>query len=99
MQAEGVKVTRTGIKEEDRIREILEKEGFRVYKWYDPPGTRYDVHTHPDREVRWVIRGKVTIGVGDTKIVLEEGDRLDLEPRVPHWAETSTGVEYIAGSK
>ncbi len=99
MRAKGVKLTKTGITDINKIREILEGEGFSTYIWSDPPGTYYSTHTHPDREVRWVTRGRITIGVEGEEIILEPGDRLDLEPGIPHWAKTEEGVEYVAGSK
>ncbi|WP_461828560.1 cupin domain-containing protein [Aquifex sp.] len=96
---ERVKVERTGITDREKIYEILKKEGFSVYEWSDPPGTYYPTHTHPDREVRWVIEGEVVIGAEGKEIVLREGDRIELEPETPHWAKTEKGVRYICGSK
>ncbi len=99
MYTKGVRLTKTGIKDAEEIKKILESEGFSTYIWSDPPGTYYPVHTHPDREVRWIIKGSITIGIGDEEIKLEEGDRLDLEAGIPHWARTEKGVRYVAGSK
>ncbi len=99
MYSEGIRLTKTGIINIKEIIEILEKEGFNTYIWSDPPGTYYSTHTHPNREVRWVIKGNIIIGVGEKEILLQPGDRLDLEPGIPHWARTEEGVEYVAGSK
>jgi len=43
---ERVKFRSTGIKDKERIYEILKKEGYSVYEWYDAPGTYYPTHTH-----------------------------------------------------
>lgn len=94
-----VKVERTDIKDEATIKKILEEKGYRVYTWEDPPGTYYPVHTHPDREVRWVVKGEVTIGAEGREITLREGDMIELEPETPHWAKTEKGVRYVCGSK
>ncbi len=95
----GVRVEDTGITDEERAKEALRKEGFSVYTWSDPPGTYYPVHTHPDREVRWVIEGEVVIGSEGREINLTPGMRIELDPETPHWAKTDTGVRYVCGSK
>jgi len=96
---ERVKFRSTGIKDKERIYEILKKEGYSVYEWYDAPGTYYPTHTHPNREIRWVIEGEVIIGTEGKEFVLKEGDMIELEPNTPHWAKTEKGVRYICGSK
>ncbi|GAB6065171.1 hypothetical protein JCM9492_02630 [Aquifex pyrophilus] len=96
---ERVRVERTGIKDKSEIYRILKEKGYSVYEWYDPPGTYYPTHTHPDREVRWVIEGEVVIGTEGKEITLKEGDMIELEPGTPHWAKTEKGVRYICGSK
>ncbi|WP_164930615.1 cupin domain-containing protein [Aquifex aeolicus] len=96
---ERVKFNSTGIKDKEKIYEILRKEGYSVYEWYDSPGTYYPTHTHPDREIRWVIEGEVVIGAEGKEFVLKEGDMIELEPNTPHWAKTEKGVRYICGSK
>ncbi len=95
----GVRFESTGIKDEEKAKEILRKEGYSVYVWEDSPGTYYPTHTHPDREVRWVVKGEVTIGVEGREITLKEGDRIELDPNTPHWAKTDKGVRYVCGSK
>lgn len=94
-----VRFESTGIRDEEKIKDLLKRSGYSVYTWQDPPGTYYDTHTHPDREVRWVIEGEVVIGVNGKEIVLKEGDMIELEPGTPHWARTQMGVKYICGSK
>ncbi|NPA41574.1 MAG: cupin domain-containing protein [Aquificae bacterium] len=95
----GVRFERTGIKEEEKIKEILKERGYSVYAWSDAPGTYYPTHTHPDREVRWVVEGEVVIGAEGKEIILKEGDMIELDPDTPHWARTEKGVRYICGSK
>ncbi len=95
----GVRLRKTGIKDEAQAKSILEKEGYSVYTWSDSPGTYYPSHTHPDKEVRWVIEGEVTIGVDGNEITLGPGDVIELEPGTPHWAKTEKGVRYVCGSK
>ncbi len=95
----GVKFESTGITDEKKIIEILKERGFSTYTWYDSPGTYYPTHTHPDREVRWVVEGEVIIGVDGKELRLKPGDMIELDPDTPHWARTEKGVKYVCGSK
>ncbi len=90
---------RTGIKDENTVKDILKKEGYDVYSWEDSKGTYYPIHTHEHEEVRWVVSGEVEIGVGDEVFRLLPGDKITLAPNTPHWAKTDKGVRYVCGSK
>lgn len=85
------------------LRAALAQQGFQVSEWTDLPGTVYPVHQHPTREVRWVVRGKLRIGIPeqDQEITLEVGDRLELEPNEPYWADVEDDfpVTYLIGIK
>ncbi len=78
----------------------LRKEGFDVYVWEDAPLTHYGEHTHPEDEVRWVVRGSLTIGFpGGGSQTLGPGDRLDVPAGTVHWARVGPGgVRYVCGS-
>lgn len=78
----------------------LEKEGFATYRWNDAAGTRYDDHRHEHREVRWVLRGEITIGVGSERWILGPGDRIDMPPKTLHWAQVGPdGVSYLCADR
>jgi mannose-6-phosphate isomerase-like protein (cupin superfamily) len=95
-----VKVIHTGITDPKEIINILKREGFkRIFDWYDPPQTFYDWHSHSDYELRWIYKGKLEVGTDEGVFILEEGDRLEIEAGVRHWARTETGVYYIGASK
>jgi len=96
---ERVRLRRTGITDREEVFKRLREEGYSVYEWEDPPGTYYPTHTHPGREVRWVLEGEVVIGAEGKEILLKPGDRIELEPETPHWAKTETGVRYACGTK
>ena len=87
----------------EALRAALTGEGFQVYEWADPPGTVYPVHVHDYLEVRWVIRGKLRIGLPESgeEFTLEPGDRLDVPPNAPHWVDVDpiAGVVYLTGTK
>ncbi len=87
----------------DELRQELSRQGFRVSEWTDAPGTVYPVHQHPEAEVRWVVRGQLRVGLPeqDQEIVLEAGDRLELEPNEMYWVdvEAPRPVMYLIGAK
>lgn len=79
----------------------LRREGFDVYVWEDPPLAYYPEHVHPGEEVRWVVRGSITIGFpgGETR-ELRAGDRLDVPANTAHWARVGPeGVRYLCGTR
>ncbi len=79
----------------------LRQEGYDVYVWEDPPLAYYPEHVHPQDEVRWVVRGSITIGFPDgTACELRPGDRLDVPAGTVHWARIGpAGVRYVCGSR
>ncbi|MEJ5338074.1 MAG: cupin domain-containing protein [Aquificaceae bacterium] len=81
---------------EERLRN-MGYEGF--YVWYDPPGTFYDWHTHPEDEVRYVLEGEITIGTEEGVYHLKAGDLLEVKAGTRHWAKTERGVRYLCGSR
>lgn len=87
----------------DTLRHELGNQGFRVSEWTDSPGTVYPVHQHNVAEVRWVVRGQLRIGLPEQgqEIILEPGDRLDLDPNETYWVdvETPRPVMYLIGIK
>ncbi len=93
------KVIRTGITDEETIKEILQKEGFfNIFLWFDPKGQTYPIHTHPHYEVRWIVDGKLLIRE-DQELILGPGDRMESLPDTPHSAEAIEDVTYICGSR
>lgn len=77
----------------------MEAEGLHVIEWTDAPGVHYPEHSHPDREVRVVLDGSMTVRTGTTSIELHPGDRVVFEAGERHevWVG-SEGVTYLAGS-
>ncbi len=87
----------------DGLRQELTRQGFRVAEWSDAPGTIYPVQQLKTTEARWVVRGQLRIGLPDEgqEIILEPGDRLDLEPNETYWADVDEAhpVMYLIGTK
>jgi quercetin dioxygenase-like cupin family protein len=87
----------------EALKTALGNQGYRVSEWTDIPGTVYPVHLHETAEARWVVRGRLRVGLPDhgEEITLEAGDRLELEPNETYWAdvEGELPVMYLIGIK
>jgi quercetin dioxygenase-like cupin family protein len=87
----------------DALRHELGNQGYRVSEWTDAPSTVYPVHQHEETEVRWVVRGQLRVGLPEhgEEIILQPGDRLDLDPHETYWADVDAGqpVMYLIGIK
>lgn len=80
--------------------DALEREGWFVTEWDDAPDARYDAHAHASAEVRVVLEGCLTIVVDGVAHEVRAGERLDIEPNVPHEAVVGPeGVTYLAGRR
>lgn len=87
----------------DALRAALTGEANQISEWADPPGTVYPVHVHDYLEVRWVVRGKLRVGLPESgeEFTLGAGDRLEVPPNAPHWVdvESPSPVVYLIGTK
>lgn len=85
----------------DELAERLRAEGYRVYEWTDPPGARYETHTHTSDQSHWVLRGKLAMEVGGREHVLGPGDRDWLPAGTPHSAYVvgADPVTYLVGER
>lgn len=87
----------------EALRLALAQQGYQVLQWTDMPGTVYPAHQHTSREVRWIVRGTLRVGIPeqDEEITLTAGDRLELEPNELYWAdvEAEQPVMYLIGTK
>ncbi len=82
------------------LRARLEREGFGVFEWSDPPGADYAPHSHEHDESLWVIAGDVTFGAGGQELRLGPGDRLMLPRGTVHTARAgSRGATYLIGER
>jgi quercetin dioxygenase-like cupin family protein len=72
--------------DEAAIRENLDAEGLKPYRWANSPGDVYSAHSHAFHKVIYVVKGSITFGLPDTgdRILLNTGDRLDLPAGVSH---------------
>jgi len=86
---------------QDEIMAALEAEGLRPYRMVDPPCTYYHTESKSTHEVRWVVHGRMKVGLDDREIVLDSGDRIDLPPQTPHWVRilSDDGAVYLIASR
>lgn len=73
---------------EGEVRGILDREGLLPYSWSNGPGDVYGAHAHDYEKVIYVLEGSITFKLPDSgeEIMLEPGDRLELEQGVVHAA-------------
>ena len=80
----------------------LRQEGFTgIHIFRDSPGASYPNHQHSYVEVRWLVEGEVTFGVGKQEYTLKPGDRLDMPENTVHNAKMhpQKGAVYVCASK
>ena len=78
----------------------LREKGLHPSRQSDRAGAYYPEHSHPHAEIRWMVRGRLRLGVGGKVTVLGPGDRLELPAHTPHWAEVAGDEDalYICAS-
>ncbi|MBS1271806.1 MAG: Acireductone dioxygenase [Candidatus Marinimicrobia bacterium] len=86
----------------EELKQTLREEGYGgIHMFSDHPGATYGDHQHNYVEVRWLVDGEVTFGVGDEKYTLQPGDRLDMPANTVHNARMhpEKGATYVCASK
>lgn len=72
---------------ETSFRRKIGKLGYRVTCYTYPPGTMFDVHTHPVDKIDGVLSGRFRIGMHGDSAVLEPGDFVHVPAETEHTAE------------
>ena len=83
------------------LKQRLEAEGYSVFQWSDAPGTRYGLHSHPEDQSHWILRGELELRVRDETYILRAGDRDFLPADTTHSAFVpgDEPVTYLIGAK
>lgn len=87
---------------EEDLRNRMQYEGLRPYRWSNGPGDVYAAHVHSYHKVIYVVDGSISFGLPEhgEQIELEKGDRLDLPPGVRHSAVVGgRGVVCLEGHR
>ena len=100
MRLERIPWSGTDAPAEGRLRETLERDGFDVVRWQDPPGADYTAHSHDHDESLWCVDGEITFGAEGTELRLGAGDRLMLPAGTVHTARAGrAGATYLIGQR
>lgn len=60
--------------------------GLEPRSWSNAPNDRYDWHEHDRHKILFCVSGAITFHTRDGDLLLEAGDRIDIEPGTPHAA-------------
>jgi quercetin dioxygenase-like cupin family protein len=85
-----------------QLTQMMEGEGFCVFKWSDQPGSAYPAHMHSDDQSHWIVSGTLELDVaGYGSVELSAGDRDFMPANTEHAAKVigSQPVVYLIGSK
>ncbi len=79
----------------------LQNEGYSVFQWSDPPGTKYGPHCHSEDQSHWILSGELELRVGHETYTLRPGDRDFLPANTMHSAFVpgEKPVAYLIGAK
>jgi quercetin dioxygenase-like cupin family protein len=94
-------VKKVGITDREEAEKFLKGNGYgNIYIWRDPPGAFYDWHTHPFDEVRFILKGEISIETEEGVFHLKAGDLMEVPAGTKHRAKVGDeGVEYLCASK
>ncbi len=76
----------------EQMKLIMNSEGLEPVEETFEPGFKLDYHRHPFDEVRVVIKGQLLYDINGTKLLLREGDRIQIPSNTKH-SKTVQGDE------
>jgi hypothetical protein len=86
----------------DKITRQMGDEGLRPYVWSNAPNFRYPVRSHGYDKTLFCVQGSLEVTLPRTRqrVVLREGDRMDL-PRGVHYSAIvgPAGAQCVEGSQ
>lgn len=76
----------------ERLSASLPGNILRTVLIHEPPGYRSEPSSHPGEEIMFVVKGAVTVDLGDQSTVLETGDSIHFVSTVTHstWNHTNS---------
>ena len=84
----------------ETLRNLMIREGYRVYQWSDRPGIIYELHEHGEDQSHWIISGALELTIENVStFVLQAGDRDFMPAGTRHSArvEGDEPVVYLIG--
>ncbi len=87
--------------DEQELKARLQGEGYSVFQWTDPAGTKYGPHAHAEDQSHWILSGELELRVGHEIYILRAGDRDFLPANTTHSALVpgDKSVVYLIGAK
>jgi quercetin dioxygenase-like cupin family protein len=70
----------------EKIKEELEKDGFKPIVFHDKAGFVYEKHQHPETKVLVCLEGSMKVNVNGKDCDFEVGDKLIIPGNTPHSA-------------
>jgi mannose-6-phosphate isomerase-like protein (cupin superfamily) len=80
----------------------MEREGYRVFRWSDPPSAIYSMHKHGEDQSHWIISGMLELTIETVgTFVLKAGDRDFMPAGTAHSARVVSRepVVYLIGER
>ena len=77
---------------------LLKDQSVHVIQERMHPGTGEKLHVHNrSRQFFYVLRGELTMALGQQNVLIRTGEGLEVEPKVPHQARNNSqdNVEFI----
>jgi quercetin dioxygenase-like cupin family protein len=86
---------------EKEIMKKLREEGFsQTYVWEDWPNASYPEHTHTTETAHVILKGELSLKMGEETKTFREGERCDVPAGAVHSAKMgSRGCRYVIGER
>lgn len=78
------------------IRRVVQTSGFTLVHYTYPPNATFKLHEHPEAQLTYVVRGRITFAVQGEESVLEPGDWLHIPGGLPHSARAGSAEAVVA---
>ena len=87
--------------DEKNLAEALQREGFlHTYIWQDGPNTFYAEHVHNEETAHIILKGEMTLIMGNEARTYREGERCDVPAGAEHAARMGpNGCRYLIGER
>jgi mannose-6-phosphate isomerase-like protein (cupin superfamily) len=87
--------------DETALAKQLQQEGFQhTYVWQDGPNACYPNHTHAQETAHVVLRGEMTLTIGEKTATYHVGERCDVAAGAVHSARMGPkGCRYLIGER
>ncbi|MAT39705.1 MAG: hypothetical protein CL946_08895 [Ectothiorhodospiraceae bacterium] len=70
-----------------QIKNELKEQGYTIYVYSYPPAMYFPEHKHEYPKLHVVLSGSLKITLPDREVILNEGERIEIDADIPHTAE------------